>query len=229
MQFLQKYYEGGLPLRKNSFAIAMAMVGITCFEVFAVPLMVMAGSKTDTNVITSLDLVVASCNRCITESIEEYVSNYILQAPKSLETTNEISQDDCNPEPQALNEISEDDHYLLAQILTAETGGEDEEEMFRVGTVFLNRINTTYWEFEKCTDFKSTLLLPGAYPVTAIKIQNGLAPTEKSLEISTRLIAGERTPDFGDDVFWQTGTVTDFNAVVVFVSPMGHYYSVLGS
>lgn len=124
-----------------------------------------------------------------------------------------------------VSKYSQSDIYLFAQILYAEAGGCDSAEMARVGQVVLNRINTDYKEFTCCIDIPSTLYHSGAYPDTVKKIENGLEPSQEALQVAEGLLNGTIQSNIGEDVYWQTGFVPEWEVEIVYVSEWGHYYS----
>lgn len=126
-------------------------------------------------------------------------------------------------EQQKANEYNQ---YLLAQIITAETGGVSDDEMAKVGQVVLNRVNSKYWEFKDYNTIYEVLTQKGQYPETYKKIVNGLKPSEEAEKISRELIEGKINSGLSEDVLWQTGFVPKFNVKVVLKTKY-HYYSVL--
>ena len=128
------------------------------------------------------------------------------------------------------SKYSEEDIYLFAQILYCEAGGESKEEMARVGQVVLNRINTDYWEFEDVNTFYEVVTQKGQYPETWAKIRRGIKPSEDAIEVAEGLVNGTIDSGLGEDVYWQTGFVPDWNARVILKTRCDngyHYYSVL--
>lgn len=123
--------------------------------------------------------------------------------------------------------------YLLAQALMSEAGGVSKEEMGKVGEVILNRVTTTYWEFNRQTTIREVLSASGQYPGTYRKIQNGLLPSEDAMEVAESLLLGEYENQLPDNCYWQTGfdpVRAGFAVEVVDKSYCGnnyyHYYAV---
>jgi len=128
------------------------------------------------------------------------------------------------------SEYTDEEIYLFAQILYCEAGGESKEEMARVGQVVLNRMNTDYWEFEDVNTFYEVVTQKGQYPETWAKIKNGIVPSEDAIEVAEGLVNGTVDSGLGEDVYWQTGFVPDWNARVILKTKCDngyHYYSVL--
>ena len=128
------------------------------------------------------------------------------------------------------SEYTDEEIYLFAQILYCEAGGESKEEMARVGQVVLNRINTDYWEFEDVNTFYEVVTQKGQYPETWAKIRRGITPSQDALEVAEGLVNGTIDSGLGEDVYWQTGFVPDWNARVILKTKCDngyHYYSVL--
>lgn len=183
-----------------------------------------SGSETCEVVQDSYELSKESLQE-VEESLQKHEDSELPKESKPSSSTysEETMESDSEDNPEEFSEVDEET-YLLAQILTAEAVAEGEAEMLRVGTVLMNRIETTYYEFSECVDVKSTLEQSGAYPTTLQKIRQGLKPSEEAIQIAQRLMAGERTSEFGSNVYWQTLVEPDFNAEVEYVSAW-HYYS----
>ena len=137
-----------------------------------------------------------------------------------------IMQTEVQQQEEQQKKADEYNQYLLAQIITAETGGEAEDEMAKVGQVVLNRVNSKYWEFKDYNTIYQVLTQKGQYPETYQKIVEGLKPSEKAMEIAKKLLKGEIKSGLSKDVLWQTGFIPKFNVKVILKTKY-HYYSVL--
>lgn len=89
-----------------------------------------------------------------------------------------------------------DSEYLLAQILHCETGGENSLEMCYVGSVVLNRIRTDYHDFANINTVEEVLYQGYGTPLqqyaneTIQKVEGGILPSEKALQVAHGLIYG---------------------------------------
>lgn len=120
---------------------------------------------------------------------------------------------------------TDNDVYLLAQILYAEAGGCGKAEMSKVGQVVLNRMNTNYWEFAECNTIYEVLCQENGYPTTLWKINNGIKPSKLALQVAEGLLSGNLDSGLEENVFWQTKEIPSWDATVVEHTGW-HYYSV---
>lgn len=133
----------------------------------------------------------------------------------------------------SLGTYTDDDVYLLAQILYCEAGGVGKEEMGRVGQVVINRMTTDYREFRKNNSIYDVVTQSGQYPQTWKRIKGGVKPSQDALDVARGLLDGSFIPDFGDaqnyitEILWQTGFKPKWSCTVVYTSSCGHYYSKL--
>ena len=163
-----------------------------------------------------------------TKRVEETTTKVVEKTTKK-ETVTAIAAPNVR-EKSSNGKYSEKDIYLFAQILYCEAGGESKAEMARVGQVVLNRMNTDYWEFAKCKTINQVLRQSGQYPETVAKIDRGIKPSQAAMEVARGLLNGTIDSGLGEDVYWQTGFVPDWNARVILKTPCDsgyHYYSVL--
>ena len=124
-----------------------------------------------------------------------------------------------------LEEFLQEYQYLLAQIIYCEAGGVSKAEMELVGEVVLNRLVTTYWEFDELHTLMEVLEQHNQYSETLGKIRNGLVPSEDAMEVAKELLLGMDNDRLPDDCYWQTGFYPTWNVTVI-LETESHYYSV---
>lgn len=104
---------------------------------------------------------------------------------------------------EAKLEVDEDEVYLMAQLMTAETGGASEMagldieleklEMLLVGKTAQNREKSNSYDFKDVNTLEDVISQSGQYPETWEKIQNEIQPTELALETARQLLEGSIT------------------------------------
>lgn len=123
------------------------------------------------------------------------------------------------------NTYTSADTYLLAQIIQAEAGICNRDEMAKVGQVVLNRVKTTHEDFDDCNTIREVLYQKGQYHSQTLKnIENGIVPSEEALSVAKGLIKGTEDSGLSENVLWQTGFVPTWRAKVV-CHTKWHYYS----
>lgn len=180
------------------------LVGIICF--FA---------------IQETDKEISSKN--VTTTVESTTVQPITEVSQETTTKNQEETTTKKIEPKI--NYTDNDVYLLAQILYAEAGGCGKDEMSKVGQVVLNRMNTNYWEFAGYDTIYEVLCQKNSYPTTLRKINNGITPSKLALQVAEGLLSGNLDSGLEDNVFWQTGEIPSWRATVV-LKTKWHYYSV---
>lgn len=100
-----------------------------------------------------------------------------------------------NEEPSSvggpLGSYTEDEVYLLAQILFCEVGGQNTTEMSYCGSVIINRARSNNRDFANVSSIREVLYQPGQYGIyTLSKIERGIQPTQENLDVARGLLNG---------------------------------------
>jgi spore germination cell wall hydrolase CwlJ-like protein len=118
-------------------------------------------------------------------------SIFILNESQNIYTTIE---NNFFVEEQTLEELdySEEDITLLATVISAEAGGCDDDEQYRVGNVVINRmLDNTHKEFAKVDTIKKVIYQENQFSSVGGTAWNR-GPTEKSIQIAKDLLEGKR-------------------------------------
>lgn len=183
-------------------------------------------TETTTEIVTEITIV-ETTTEVVTPTVENATADTTKPKLYFIENTEEALVQPLKYETTTEKQkaYSDSEMYLLAQVLYAEAGGCDKEEMARVGQVVLNRINTDYWEFADNDSVIEVISKDNEYPETLSRIRNGLEPSEDSLEVAEGLLEGTIDSGLSEDVYWQTGFEPSWNVKVVYQSQW-HFYAV---
>lgn len=143
-------------------------------------------------------------------------------------STKKVEETTKAKKAETKKDYTDDDVYLLAQIVYCEAGGCSKDEMAKVGQVVLNRRDTDYWEFADCKTIYTVLCYKNSYPDTLKKIKNGIVPSKSAIIVAEGLLNGTVDSGLSKDVLWQTGFKPSWNVTVV-LRTKWHYYSVLAA
>lgn len=173
----------------------------------------------------------------VVEPMTEEITSEVVEETTETQVTElqpepEVSEEKVMEEvvPNTISQTSEDDVYLLAQIIFCETGTATYEDMIYVGSVVLNRIRTNYKDFanvhtvaEVLYQNRGTKIQQYANP-TINKVESGIVPPQECIDVATGLINGT-IECLEESVLYQTGFVPKWNVEVVNLPNAEHYYS----
>ena len=221
-------------------------IGATLLVIGIIAFFLIGGPKGgNPEVTTNAEATTVATTEAITETTTEATTVTTTErveetTVKTVETTTEVEKTAKkesvtakaapNVRAKSGSKYTDKEIYLFAQILYCEAGGESKEEMARVGQVVLNRMNTNYWEFKNIDTFYEVVTQSGQYPETWAKIRRGITPSQDAIKVAEGLVNGTINSGLGEDVYWQTGFVPDWNARVILKTRCDggyHYYSVL--